>query len=159
MTSAELLALPAAVPLWPTAARALNIGRTVAYELARAGEFPVPVLRLGSSYRVRTADLWAYLGIDRPAGDLTYRVRRTLEAAGGEGASPAVIAAAVDASAGSVQRVLTELAAAGQVVHASRGRWVTVSPANGVHVGVDADGREYVIRNGGNSAAAESAAS
>ena len=67
MTRAELLALPAAVPLWPTAARAVNIGRTVAYELARTGEFPVPVLRLGASYRVRTADLLAYLGIE-PTG-------------------------------------------------------------------------------------------
>ncbi|MGH3700649.1 MAG: DNA-binding protein [Pseudonocardiaceae bacterium] len=64
LTRAELLALPAAVPLWPTAARAVNIGRTKAHELARAGEFPVPVLRLGASYRVRTADLLALLGIE-----------------------------------------------------------------------------------------------
>jgi hypothetical protein len=64
MTRAELLALPAAVPLWPTAARAVNIGRTKAHELARAGEFPVPVLRLGASYRVRTADLLVFLGIE-----------------------------------------------------------------------------------------------
>ena len=45
----ELLALPAAVPLWPTAARALGIGRTKAHQLARAGQFPVPVLRLGAA--------------------------------------------------------------------------------------------------------------
>lgn len=63
-TRAELLALPAAVPLWPTAARALGIGRTKAHQLARSGTFPVPVLRLGSSYRIRTADLWALLGIE-----------------------------------------------------------------------------------------------
>jgi helix-turn-helix protein len=69
LTRDELLALPAAVPLWPTAARAVNIGRTKAHELARAGEFPVAVLRLGASYRVRTADLLAYLGIeDQPGG-------------------------------------------------------------------------------------------
>lgn len=69
LTRNELLALPAAVPLWPTAARAVNIGRTKAHELARAGQFPVPVLRLGSSYRVRTADLLAFLGIeDQPGG-------------------------------------------------------------------------------------------
>lgn len=66
MTRDELLAQPVAVPLWPTAARALNIGRTVAYQLARDGQFPVPVLRLGASYRVRTADLWALLGIQPP---------------------------------------------------------------------------------------------
>lgn len=60
----ELLDLPAAVPLWPTAAQALGIGRTKAHELARAGRFPVPVLRLGNTYRVKTADLWALLGIE-----------------------------------------------------------------------------------------------
>jgi hypothetical protein len=64
MTRAELLALPAAVPLWPTAARALGIGRTKAHQLARAGRFPVPLLRLGVAYRVRTTDLWALLGIE-----------------------------------------------------------------------------------------------
>ncbi|MBV8542555.1 MAG: hypothetical protein JO063_10060 [Pseudonocardiales bacterium] len=32
--------------------------------MARAGEFPVPVLRLGASYRVRTADLLTLLGIE-----------------------------------------------------------------------------------------------
>lgn len=63
LTRAELLALPAAVPVWPTAARALNIGRTKAHELVRAGQFPVPVLRLSASYRVRTADLWELLRV------------------------------------------------------------------------------------------------
>jgi hypothetical protein len=67
LTRTELLALPAAVPLWPTAAKALGIGRTKAHQLVRTGEFPVPVLRLGHTYRVRTADLWALLGI-KPAG-------------------------------------------------------------------------------------------
>ncbi len=64
MTRAELLALPAAVPVWPTGARALGIGRTKAHQLVRAGEFPVPVLRLGGMYRIRTADLLALLGIE-----------------------------------------------------------------------------------------------
>jgi excisionase family DNA binding protein len=50
----ELLTLPATIDV-VTAARALGIGRTTAYQLARAGEFPVPVLRLGTRYRVPTA--------------------------------------------------------------------------------------------------------
>jgi predicted site-specific integrase-resolvase len=50
-----------------TAGRLLGIGRTMAYQLARHGRFPVPVLRVGSNYRVPTAPLLALLGIDPPA--------------------------------------------------------------------------------------------
>ncbi len=67
MTRAQLLALPATVDLI-TAARALSIGRTLAYQLARAGDFPVPVLRLGTRYRVVTSALLAVLSIE-PAAD------------------------------------------------------------------------------------------
>jgi hypothetical protein len=63
MTRDELLALPAVVDL-RTAARALSIGRTRAFELARRGEFPVPVLRVGVTYRVPTASLLKLLGIN-----------------------------------------------------------------------------------------------
>lgn len=62
MNRDELLALPATVDL-VTAARALGIGRTSAYQLARAGELPVPVLRLGARYRVPTAALLSALGV------------------------------------------------------------------------------------------------
>jgi hypothetical protein len=62
MTRDELLALPAVVDL-RTAARALSIGRTRAFELARRGEFPVPVLRVGVTYRVPTAPLLELLGL------------------------------------------------------------------------------------------------
>jgi excisionase family DNA binding protein len=41
----------------------LGIGRTTAYALARADDFPVPVLRVGSQYRIPTAPLLALLGI------------------------------------------------------------------------------------------------
>ena len=59
MTEAELLALPAAVDL-ATAGRAFGIGRTKAFELARAGQFPVKVLQVAQKYRVpRTAILAA----------------------------------------------------------------------------------------------------
>lgn len=45
-----------------TAARILGIGRTKAYELARRGEFPCLVIRVGDLYRVSTADLLRLLG-------------------------------------------------------------------------------------------------
>ena len=54
MSLAELLALPVVVDV-TTAARALGLGRSTGYELARRGEFPCRVLRMGSSYRVPTA--------------------------------------------------------------------------------------------------------
>ncbi|WP_045876464.1 hypothetical protein [Pseudofrankia sp. DC12] len=66
LTLAEIEQLPASVDL-PTAGRALNIGRTLAYTLARAGTFPVPVHRHGRAYRVYTADILAALRRDRPA--------------------------------------------------------------------------------------------
>lgn len=62
MTADELRKLPAAVDL-PTAARALNLGRTGAYSMAKRGDFPVPLLRMGSQYRARRADLLALLGV------------------------------------------------------------------------------------------------
>lgn len=63
LTRGELLELPASVDL-VTAGHALNLGRTKSHELARSGQFPVPVLRLGKEYRVRAADLLAFLGIN-----------------------------------------------------------------------------------------------
>jgi excisionase family DNA binding protein len=67
LTRAELLALPAVVDV-ATAARALGLGRSTAYELARRDEFPCRVLRIGSSYRIPTADLLRVLGIDPASG-------------------------------------------------------------------------------------------
>lgn len=65
LTRAELLALPVTVDV-PTAARALGLGRSTAYELARRDEFPCRVLRVGSSYRIPTADLMRVLCIEPP---------------------------------------------------------------------------------------------
>jgi excisionase family DNA binding protein len=65
LTRAELLALPVTVDV-PTAARALGLGRSTGYELTRRGEFPCRVLRVGSSYRVPTADLMRVLGVEPP---------------------------------------------------------------------------------------------
>lgn len=60
LTVDELRDLPAVVDV-PTAGRAYGIGSRHAYELARRGDFPVPVRRLGRLMRVRTADLLADL--------------------------------------------------------------------------------------------------
>jgi hypothetical protein len=62
MSREELLELPAAVDL-ETGNRALGLGRSKGYELAKRGEYPCKVLRLGNAYRVVTADLLALLGL------------------------------------------------------------------------------------------------
>jgi hypothetical protein len=62
MTISELHELPAIVDLL-TAGRALGLGRTKAYDLARRGEFPCPVFRVGDTYRVPTIALLELLGI------------------------------------------------------------------------------------------------
>ncbi|MEV7551975.1 DNA-binding protein [Amycolatopsis sp. NPDC089917] len=63
LTLAEVAALPAVVDLM-TAARALGIGRTTAYGLARNDDFPCPLLRVGGEYRVPTTGLLQALGVD-----------------------------------------------------------------------------------------------
>ncbi|MFE1405217.1 hypothetical protein ACFW5D_16435 [Streptomyces sp. NPDC058770] len=62
MSREELLDLPAAVDL-ETGNRALGLGRSKGYELAKRGLYPCKVLRLGNAYRVVTADLLALLGL------------------------------------------------------------------------------------------------
>ena len=53
-----------------TAARALGLGRTKAYELARRGQFPCRVIRIGEIYRIPTAGLLELLGVtaEEPRG-------------------------------------------------------------------------------------------
>ncbi|GAQ67265.1 hypothetical protein F3K40_14930 [Streptomyces sp. LBUM 1478] len=62
MSREEMLALPVAVDL-DTSNRALGLGRSKGYELAKRGEYPCKVLRLGNAYRVVTADLLELLGL------------------------------------------------------------------------------------------------
>lgn len=64
LTNDELLGLPAAIDL-DTANRALMIGRSTGYGLAKRGAYPVKVLRLGNVYRVVTADLLRLLAVER----------------------------------------------------------------------------------------------
>ncbi len=66
MTVTELEALPVAVDI-ETAGRCFGIGRTTAHELARAGEFPCRVLRVGVKYRVPRSAIFEALGIDPAA--------------------------------------------------------------------------------------------
>jgi hypothetical protein len=47
-----------------TAGAVLGIGRSTAYKLARADEFPVPVLKVGARYLVAVAHLLAALGVE-----------------------------------------------------------------------------------------------
>ncbi len=61
-TIAQLRNGPPSIGLM-TAAAALGIGRTKAYDMAKRGQFPIAVLRIGDVYRVRTADLLTFLGI------------------------------------------------------------------------------------------------
>jgi hypothetical protein len=44
----------------------LGIGRTVAYQAAQEDRFPVPILRVGSQWRVPTAPLLQALGLEPP---------------------------------------------------------------------------------------------
>jgi hypothetical protein len=46
-----------------TAAQILGIGRTLAYDLAKRGEFPVTLIRVGSRYVVPTNALLRLLGL------------------------------------------------------------------------------------------------
>lgn len=67
LTLADLLALPAVTDL-VTAGKALGIGRTTSFELARAGRFPCPIIRVWRNYRVPAAGLLALLGAPASSG-------------------------------------------------------------------------------------------
>ena len=66
MNRDELTALPAVVDV-STAAEALGLSRTSAYELIRTGAWPTPVFRLGRLIRIPTAPLLTLLGIEAAA--------------------------------------------------------------------------------------------
>ena len=65
LTLAEIADLPAVTDL-VTAGRALGLGRTKAYDLARAGQFPCPLIRAGRTWLVPTAGLRTLLGLPVP---------------------------------------------------------------------------------------------
>ena len=75
LTPEQIRVLPAAVDV-PTAGKCLGFGRSKAYELARSGQFPVPVLPIGSTFRVTRASILAYLDLedtDAPSADQAAR--------------------------------------------------------------------------------------
>lgn len=69
-TAAQVRALGVRTDL-VTAASVLGISRTTANELARRGDFPVQMLRLGRRYVVPVAPLLLILGVadEVPTGD------------------------------------------------------------------------------------------
>ncbi|MFJ6293239.1 DNA-binding protein [Streptomyces griseoviridis] len=63
LTIAEILDLPAVVPLWPTVGRALGLAESTTYQLAAQGRLPFEAIPLGRRKVVRTVDLHNFLGI------------------------------------------------------------------------------------------------
>lgn len=63
--TSDLHDLPHVVDV-PTAGALFGLGRDSSYRLARSGDFPVPVLRLGHKMRVTRASLLAVLAPDTP---------------------------------------------------------------------------------------------
>ncbi|MEI8056595.1 MAG: helix-turn-helix domain-containing protein [Actinomycetes bacterium] len=60
MTRDELDALPPVLDV-PTAAKVLGIGRSLAYDLVRRGDWPPPVLHVGKLIKIPSAPLLALL--------------------------------------------------------------------------------------------------
>ncbi|MGN5634277.1 hypothetical protein [Streptomyces sp. AC154] len=58
--------MPPAVSL-QTANRILSLGRSTGYGLAKRGEYPCKVLKVGNAYRVMTADLQRLLALEEAA--------------------------------------------------------------------------------------------
>ena len=65
MDREELAGLPALLDV-PDAARVLGIGRSLAYELVRRGEWPTDVLRIGKLIKIPSAPLLRLLQGNRP---------------------------------------------------------------------------------------------
>jgi predicted DNA-binding transcriptional regulator AlpA len=66
MDRTELDQLPQLLDV-PTAATVLGIGRSLAYELVRTGQWPTPVLRIGRLIKIPTAPLLRLIEGDHPA--------------------------------------------------------------------------------------------
>lgn len=67
-TEPDIRRLPAVISL-VTAGEILGIGRTKSYELAQHGSFPVEIRRVAGRYKVPTAGIRSYLGIDKESSD------------------------------------------------------------------------------------------
>jgi len=65
MSIEEIMSLPATVDV-PTAGLPFKLGRAKSYKLAREGNFPCRVIKVGRNYRVPKADLLRALGLEPP---------------------------------------------------------------------------------------------
>ncbi|MER6633696.1 DNA-binding protein [Streptomyces sp. NPDC000987] len=70
LTVGDLLNLPPTTDV-ATGGKAFGMGSTKAYQLARDGQFPCKVVKVGSSYRVVTADMLRVLCVQESAEDAT----------------------------------------------------------------------------------------
>lgn len=68
--------LPTVVSIM-TAARALGLSHTYAYELAKRGDVPCHIIRVGTTYRMPTAERW-WARHDAPAGSSGRRRQPTV---------------------------------------------------------------------------------
>lgn len=82
----DLASLPATMTVWEAGRVGWGLSRQKSYELAQRGEFPCNVLRLGSRYVVRAADVLRALGFDPEAVLLGSR---TATSAPADAAEPA----------------------------------------------------------------------
>ncbi|GLY04998.1 DNA-binding protein [Actinoplanes sp. NBRC 101535] len=80
-TEDRIRALGAVTDL-PTAARIFGLGRSLAYDLARDGRFPAPVIRAGTRYRIPVAGILTVLGLSAGC-DLTRSAMRSVDHHGG----------------------------------------------------------------------------
>lgn len=91
MIEEELRALPVLLTV-PQAAHVLGVGRTVAYQLVRRGEWPTPVIRVGAQIRIPRMPLLDLLGLSPirlqpppPQGPASTIGRRRLYGKGHDG--------------------------------------------------------------------------
>jgi len=68
MNRDQLAALPPVLDV-PTAAKVLGIGRSLAYDLVRRGEWPTQVLHIGKLIKIPTEPLVRLLGATTTAPD------------------------------------------------------------------------------------------
>jgi hypothetical protein len=62
----------------PTAGAVFGLGRAMSYELARTGQFPVPIIRVGSRFKVPVAGILTTLGLPATS-DLTGAAARSVD--------------------------------------------------------------------------------
>jgi len=68
MNRDQLAELPPVLDV-PTAAKVLGIGRSLAYDLVRRGEWPTQVLHIGKLIKIPTQPLVQLLGVDKTPTD------------------------------------------------------------------------------------------